>query len=245
MNYNNFTIFQFLVKNPPLKRVFLIILSAIYFLNNFAQDLSNIRSYDIVLPEDSVIFDTLSVVPGSVFLFNSELVPVPDSIYTIDYPRPLLRYSSSLAGTRVRISYRVFPVDFSKTYSHKDPAMINLQSMQGYDPFRISGADLRSDEYYSYSNINKRGSIARGISFGNTQDLVVNSTFNLQLSGNITDDLRIVAAISDNNIPIQPDGSSQQIHEFDKVYIEIFNEQLSLVAGDFDLAGSPGYFMKF
>lgn len=245
MNYNKLSIFQFLVKNPPLKRILLIILSVFYFLNSFAQDLSNIRSKEILLTGDSVIFDTLSILPGSVLLFNSELLPVSDSLYSIDYPSPVLRYNPSLKGTSVKISYRVFPIDFTKPYYHKDPALINLYSRQAYDPFRISGSELRPDGYYSYSNINKRGSIARGISFGNNQDLIVNSALNLQLSGNITDDLRIVAAISDNNIPIQPDGSSQQIHEFDKVYIEIYNDQLSLLAGDFDLPGSPGYFMKF
>lgn len=228
-----------------MKRELLIILLVFCFLNNVAQDLSNFRSGEFLLSGDSVIFDTLSVVPGSVFLFNNELHPIPDSLYFIDYPSPVLRYSLSLEGAKVKISYRVFPVDFSKPYFHKDPAMISLYSKQGYDPFRISGSELRQDGYYSYSDINKRGSIARGISFGNNQDLVLNSTLNLQLSGKITDDLNIVAAISDNNIPIQPDGSSQQIHEFDKVYIEIFNERLSLLAGDFDLPGSPGYFMKF
>jgi len=228
-----------------LKREFLIILSIFYFLNNFAQDLTNIRTKEIVLENDSIVFDTISIVPGSVFLFDCELHTLPDSLYSIDYPSPVLRYHPSLAGISVKLTYRTFPVDFSKPYYHKDLALINTYSKQGYDPFRISGSELRPDGYYNYSNINKSGSIARGITFGNNQDVVVNSNLNLQLSGNISDDFRIVAAISDNNIPIQPDGSSQQIHEFDRVYIEIYNDRLSLIAGDFDLHGSPGNFMKF
>ncbi|MFC2113276.1 hypothetical protein ACFLTA_08415, partial [Bacteroidota bacterium] len=51
--------------------------------------------------------------------------------------------------------------------------------------------------------------------------------------------------LSDNNIPIQPEGYSQQISEFDKVYIEVFNNRLSLTGGDFELQGSPGIFMDF
>jgi hypothetical protein len=244
-NYNKFIIFQFLVKSPRLKKEFLIILLIFYFLNDFAQDLSNIRTREVVLAVDSIVFDTISIVPGSVFLFDLDHHVIPDSLYSIDYPDPVLRYHSSLAGNKIILSYRTFPVYFSKPYYHKDTALINTYSKRGYDPFRISGSELRSDGYYNYSNINKRGSIARGITFGNSQDMVVNSNLNLQLSGNITDDLRIVAAISDNNIPIQPDGSSQQIHEFDKVYIDIYNDRLSLLTGDFDLRGSPGYFMKF
>jgi len=96
------------------------------------------------------------------------------------------------------------------------------------DPFRINSEDLVQAGFYSQNTIDRRGSLSRGIVFGNNQDVVVNSNLNLQLNGKISDDLNLVAAISDNNIPIQPEGYSQQIHEFDKVYISLFNERMNL-----------------
>ena len=186
------------------------------------------------------------ILPGSVFLFDQQLKRIPDSLYQVSPADAFLTIHPSLLNERVIVKYRVLSSDLFLPYYHKDPS--NLQEKdkgRPGDPFRITSEDLQQGGYYSYSELNKRGSLSRGITFGNNQDVVVNSNLNLQLTGKISDNLNIIAAISDNNIPIQPEGYSQQISEFDKVYIQVFNEQFGLVAGDFELAGSPGMFMDF
>ena len=42
----------------------------------------------------------------------------------------------------------------------------------------------------------------------------------LRLSGKIGNGIEITAALTDNNIPLQPDGTTQQIQDFDKVFIQ-------------------------
>jgi hypothetical protein len=228
-----------------LKRIFLfyLIVFPISCLN--AQDLSNLRKREILITGDSLVIDTLSIVPGSVFVFDADKQLVPDSLYYLDSPSSTVKFDKSLLGTKVELTYRVFTINFLKPYSRKDRSIINPYLRPGIDPFRISASDLRPENQLLPDEIDKRGSISRGISVGNNEDMVINSNLNLQLTGKISEDLRIAAAISDNNIPIQPDGTAQSIHEFDRVYIEIFNESFSLLAGDFDLAGSPGNFLKF
>jgi len=228
-----------------LRRIFLFFLVVFSVCSGYAQDLSNIRSREIFIPGDSLIIDTLSIVPGSLFLFDNKRHLLPDSLYYVDYPASIIKFDESLQGLSLTITYRIFQLNFLKPFANKDTDIINPYLKPGIDPFRITGSDLRPERDLMYDDINKRGSISRGITVGNNEDLVVNSNLNLQLTGKISEDLRIAAAISDNNIPIQPDGSAQNIHEFDRVYIEIFNESLSLLAGDFDLAGSPGNFLKF
>ncbi|MCQ4878626.1 hypothetical protein NE658_14150, partial [Ruminococcus bicirculans] len=70
------------------------------------------------------------------------------------------------------------------------------------------------EELFATPGINKTGVISRGISAGNNQSVFVNSTLNLQLDGKLTDNLTLMAVISDQNIPFQPDGNTQQLQQF-------------------------------
>jgi len=224
-----------------LKRRIIILICLFFGLSSFAQDLSGLRSRIIHLSGDSIKLDSLMILPGSVFLFDQLNTRIPDSLYEVLPVEGTLMIHPSLLDARVKVKYRVLAPAPFQPYYHKDPSNLR-EKVQGRpaDPFRITAEDLPQGGYYTYAELNKRGSLSRGITFGNNQDVVVNSNLNLQLTGKISDNLNILAAISDNNIPIQPEGYSQQISEFDRVYISVFNEQLGLVAGDFELTGSPG-----
>lgn len=89
------------------------------------------------------------------------------------------------------------------------------------------------------------GSISRGISVGNNQHAGINSNFNLNINGELTNNLKIKATISDNNIPLQPDGYTQQIQDFDRIYINLFNDQFFSTIGDYDLISNKSYYTRF
>ncbi len=93
--------------------------------------------------------------------------------------------------------------------------------------------------------IHKSGSLARGIGFGNNQSLGLNSALNLQLNGQISPDLMLTASLSDANIPFQASGTTNQLREFDQVFIQVHNEQLKVTAGDFWLDKPDGQFMTY
>ncbi len=95
-------------------------------------------------------------------------------------------------------------------------------------------------------DLNSKGSIIRGITFGNNQGQSVQSSMDLQISGQLSKDVSILASISDHNLPIQADGYTQTLEEFDKIYMQLnIKEHSILRAGHLDLNDDTTYFGRF
>ena len=160
--------------------------------------------------------DTLSIRPESFSIRG-----VPSSAYRLD-PIAAMIYlqDSSLLGKTLVYSYRTYALDFSTPYSHKSRALIESPTYR-YQPAvgqLRTVADLQQD-----NQLLSTGSISRGVSVGNRQDLVLNSTLNLQLSGQLSEDVRVEASISDKNILIQPEGNTQYIQEINNIFITLIS----------------------
>ncbi|MDP4267157.1 MAG: hypothetical protein Q8880_06965 [Bacteroidota bacterium] len=229
-----------------IKKVLFIILIVINY-SLYGQGLSNLRSGFVHYKGDTIKIDSLSIIPGSVEIRDSTGSKLDSINYTFDYAKSLLVIKDrTFLKQRLSVSYRVFPYNFAKEYFHKDSRI----------PQNVIGTPLEEPYVYTYNkgqndvlslgSLNKSGSIMRGISFGNNQDAVLNSSLNLQMTGTLSDDVEIAAAITDNNIPIQPEGNTQQIQEFDKVFIQLtMKKKFKLIAGDFELHRPESYFMNF
>lgn len=143
-------------------------------------------------------------------------------------------------------TFKVLPFSFGKTYQNKKIPV--QRKAAGPDSLLMwsfdYGKDTADADIFRFNGLDKNGSLSRGITFGNSRDLAVNSSFNLQLSGYLADSVSIRAAITDENIPVQPDGSTYRLQDFDKVFIEVGYRQHKLVAGDFYVTRPASYFLN-
>ena len=104
----------------------------------------------------------------------------------------------------------------------------------------------KNDKKRFLGELNSKGSIIRGITFGNNQGQSVQSSMDLQISGKLSKDVTILASISDHNLPIQADGYTQTLEEFDKIYMQLNIKDKSILrAGHLDLVDDKNYFAKY
>ena len=208
---------------------------------------SNLRFLEFTVDKDSVVLDSLSIVPGTVSV--SSVYPqssIPDTMYQVFPFERKIWFNQALLGEKIRVIYRVFPRFFAGSYAHKDFQKKKEQDI-GYlmNPY-VYKPEVSDFSALSFASLDYNGSLSRGISFGNNQDLALNSSLNLQVSGKITPEVEVLAALTDNNIPLQPEGNTQRLQEFDKIFMQVTlfkNHKITL--GDFELSQQSDKFLRY
>ncbi len=213
------------------------------------QTLNNLRSKSVAVSGMSVLLDTLSLVPNSVQVYRLDtLAIVPETDYAINHASATLNWNTLPVFDSVRINYRVLPFLLTKPYSNKDTLSVIPLSEQpaGYYEYLLRNKQQTGTDFFNMGGLDYSGSFGRGITIGSNQDATINANFNLQMSGKLPGDIDITAALTDNNIPFQPEGNTQQIQEFDRIYIQLKKNKHSLLLGDYDLkTPANNYFMQY
>lgn len=212
----------------------------------FAQNSSLHTDTLAILPGDTLALSRGFVVPFSESLSSPGTPALDSSRYVLDYAsgRLWLRQPPA-ADTVLYVRYRAF--------AHQPAGKIAIRQLK---QVRDTTGDLPvdiiyeeevpgSDVFWETSRIRKSGSLSRGITVGNNRGLSVTSGLRLQLEGDLGDGLKIVGAISDENIPIQPDGTTQQISEFDKIFIKLMKDQYQVTIGDFEVSNKGSAFANY
>ena len=224
-------------------RIYFVVILLLLYWDGFSQispsSASNLRRKYISTKTNPVHFDSSSIIPNTVIIRG-----LSSDFFTIDYVNAFIIWKSKSLPDSVFITYRVFPFKLNSVRRHfnYDSVRFNFAKEK---PFVIKNAQPQNNKVIDFGKINYNGSLGRGISLGNNQDAVVNSTLNLQLNGYIGDSLELTAAISDNNVPIQPQGNTQNINDFDKIFMQIKKHGWQANFGDIDIRQSQNYFLNF
>lgn len=204
-----------------------------------------------------IVTDTLRLSAGepsfhlsSSFVFDSSetvlLLPSRSlrrgSEYSMNYRTGEISFRDSLLGhsktdsvpSAIVVTYLTVPLSFKPAYSlHRVQTLRDSTGVERRTlvpesaPFAVN--DLFGD------NLQKSGSIIRGLTVGSNRDLTLNSGFRMQLAGKLSDEIDVVAALTDENSPIQPEGTTQTLQEVDKVFVDIKSATVGATLGDFNL----------
>lgn len=240
-----------------MNRLLLILFLSCFLLprTGYTQALSNQRKKSAVISpgEDTLQLDTLSIIPGTLSI-SAKHLRLDSTAYTLlpEYGAIVLNrknlHKLNIHTDTLVCIYRVFPYSFSKVLQHKDNSVVHpvIYDNQPAYMYQVTPPSANgSNNPFDLGSISKSGSISRGISFGNNQNLNVNSSLNLQLAGKLSNNVNVLVAATDDNLPIQPEGNTAQLQDFDKVFVKLYDKHTSLVAGDYEISNPDGYFMRF
>ena len=205
------------------------------------------RYLRLALGRDTTRFalsDTLTIVPASVTA-NGQSVAYDARTDRYQWVRPAPL--DSLGAGRpdsVLLCYRVLPLPLLRARYRRPRGLMDTLDFRDRPMLRLEDFSQK-EQILSTPGISKTGNLSRGVSFGNTQNVFVNSALNLQLEGQLTENVRLTAAISDQNVPFQPEGNTQTLQQFDKIYLTLTGPQWNLTAGDVVLRNKPDYFLRY
>jgi hypothetical protein len=212
------------------------------------------RRVVVAISSDSVT----AALPDSFIIANSDTLRLGKTIlqrgrdYLINYRDAALRlindHWSLATGDSVILTYRVLPISLPRRL-----ALFQLSKPAAPDsalPASHLVAATRQDNLYSArensgATLSKSGSLTRGVSLGTDQGLKVDSGLRLQLSGKLSDKTEVIASLTDQNTPIQPEGNTQTLNEIDKVFVQIKSERLSATLGDFQIDYGGSEFTRY
>lgn len=131
------------------------------------------------------------------------------------------------------ISYTNIPVSFRREYVRKEIEILKDSTALAPKRIRPAGKPFSMDDMFG-SMLEKSGSLTRGFSIGSNRDLTLNSGFRMQMAGQLSRDVDLLAVLTDESTPLQPEGTTQTLQEVDKVFIEINHPSASATLGDFN-----------
>lgn len=197
------------------------------------------------LHKEVVLADTLSLIPASIEVKDA-LGNLRSHKYNFNTGNLILLDSMDLENDSLLICYKTLPFSLKHVFQNRtlEKDYDSLAYFKDKMPERTAIYDFR-EEVFTSSKLNQSGNLTRGISFGNTQNVFVNSALNLQMDGELAENLNIRASITDQNVPFQPEGNTQQIQDFDNILIELYNDKINLSGGDVVLQQRKSDFLRY
>lgn len=225
-------------------RITTAILFFFFSFTAFAQEKQSNYRIKRLAVKDSIKIDSISINPSTFRVKTKDNKVLDSTLYHIDFAKAILRFKQSVQIDTIVVEYLRYPNFITKNYKQLDESII-VENTKGRQRLYQLQQTTRKNTFTPFDGLTTSGSISRGVTIGSNQNSVLNSELDLQISGKLSDKVSLRASIQDANIPLQENGFSQRLDEFDQVFIELFSEDWQIRAGDIDLKNTNSYFASF
>lgn len=180
-----------------------------------------------------VLDSSLELLPNKDFAYDART----STVRLTPSFRALIFAAGDTRTHHLSLAYSALPLQLKKAYSRfevRSSADDTSRVVVATTPEKSPSKDL-------FANFQRSGAITRGFQLGSSRDLSLTSGFNLQFSGDIADQVTVTGALTEESIPIQPEGNTQTLRELDRIYINVRGgKYVEATFGDFILDMNAG-----
>lgn len=194
--------------------------------------------------ENEYFLSAVNIIPNTeIIILRGNVLTENDYIFS--YETASFKLSKSLPFSvfdTLFVTYQSLRLGLQKEYKRRT-LVVKYDELSGdtIKALQTQGGGFSPESIFG-EGIQKSGTIVRGFTVGTTKDFSLNSGLRLQLSGRLSDDIEIVAALTDENTPIQPEGNTERLEELDKVFIQVKHPHAVGTFGDYQLKKRFGEF---
>jgi hypothetical protein len=148
--------------------------------------------------------------------------------------RPLRNWvTETTAGERALViaAYRFQPLPLA---SRRDLRPIGTPpTAEQYSGGKPTGLLPKGADLLSPGALSVRGSKSVQVSSGSRREMTVDQNLRLDISGNLTPEISVRAFMTDDNLPVVPEGNTEELRDIDKVLVELTAPRWAATLGDF------------
>lgn len=219
------------------------IIAVVIFLNIIAGQSVSIVDTILVEPNQYQLKLNPFIIDSSFFLFHNGKLVDDYQINTIT-GKLILDETNSKSGL-YHASYRYLitpiPVQVGPLFESL-PQLDSLIAIEK-DSVQIIHAEMQHDIQDDISNLATTGTVYRNLTLSPFGGSDFSGGLQLQLQGMLSKDITVSGVLSDQSLPIQPEGTTQTLDEIDKVYLHVSHPIFQIMAGDIDYNLQSGKYL--
>ena len=187
-------------------------------------------------------FSSLPVKPHTVRVYcNGE--PIDSQHWQINWLSGCLTWIEKPSCHNIIIKYDTLNLFLDTTIELPEP----LPTNEGNQPIVIYNVPIRNRNFLPTSGLTIEGQLVQELSSGTKQNLNSQSYFGIVIKGKISEDMEVEGHLSDQSLPIQPEGNTYQLQDFDRIFLRfIYRDRWYAGVGD-QLWENPqhSYFVRY
>ncbi len=188
---------------------------------------------DAAATPQSILLARRFVLEGSERVLRGGQALAPEVDYRLDPDAGILLLARPLApGERLTVEYSWVPVAVPREFvgierGEPTPA----ESTRIARPAELPPADRFERAVESELTIDGAKTVA--LETGTNRDAAVEQSLRVRVGGRLGNDVAVTALLSDQNIPLQPEGNTQRLQELDEVLVKVESSRAAATLGDF------------